>query len=567
MLQTGSCWQGRPERVPVGYRQPGGPVAGPECGGEGWPGVLEVLDASAIRRWSALAARALADRRAEIDDLNVYPVPDGDTGTNLAQTLRSAADAAAEDSSADAGGVLRAMAKAAVLGAQGNSGVIVSQVLCGLADGFDGAATGDGALLTSALRHAADTAWTAVSEPVEGTILSVARAAADAAEAAPDGLAHVITAAVDGAAAALGRTPDQLEVLAAAGVVDAGGRGLVVLLEALSAVVAETESSDGETLFAAPDAHREPAPDEPYGFEVQYLLHAEPAAVAELKRVLAGLGDSLVVVGTGDGVFNVHVHVDDVGAAIEAGLAAGRPHRISVVHFGDQQARRAQRHAPATSDASTVISIGSGAGLAEVFRSEGALVLAGVATAAEILDVVRAAGTSKIILLPTADAGSEIGAHTEVAAAHARDEGLTVAVVPTRSPVQGLAAVAVHDATRRFDDNVIALAEAAAATRFAEVTVAVAESITYAGHCKAGDVLGLIDGEVVEIGGDILGMGISLASRLIAAGGELVTVLGAADANGAADAVADWVRIRHPLVEVSAPDGATVDARLLIGVE
>ena len=531
--------------------------------------MLAVLDAAAIRRWSALAARALGDRRAEIDDLNVYPVPDGDTGTNLAQTARSAADAAATDASGDAGGVLRSMAKAAVLGAQGNSGVILSQVLCGLADAFDGAVTGDGVLLATALRQAADTAWTAVSEPVEGTILSVARAAADAAEAAPGELADVIGAAVDGAVAALGRTPNQLEVLAAAGVVDAGGRGLVVFLQALAAVVADAESFDDTTLFPVSDAPVVPVPDEPYGFEVQYLLHAESAAVAELKRVLSGLGDSLVVVGTGDGVFNVHVHVDDVGAAIEAGLAAGRPHRISVVHFGDQQARRAQRHAPAASDASTVISIGSGTGLAEVFRSEGAAVLPGVATAEDIVDAIRAAGTSRIILLPTADAGSEIGAHTEVAAAHARDDGVTVAVVPTRSPVQGLAAVAVHDPARRFDDNVIALAEAAAATRYAEVTVAVAESITYAGHCRAGDVLGLIDGEVVEIGADILGMGISLAARLIAAGGELVTVLGAADAVGAAAvaAVADWVRDRHPLVEVSAPPGATADARLLIGVE
>ena len=171
-----------------------------------------------------------------------------------------------------------------------------------------------------------------------------------------------------------------------------------------------------------------------------------------------------------------------------------------------------------------------------------------------------------MILLPNASTVREVA---ESAAGQARQQGIGVAVVPTKSPVQGLAAVAVHDETRRFEDNVIALAEAAAATRFAEVTIAVRDSITYAGRCSAGDVLGLIDGEVVEIGDDVAKVGIDLVSRLVAAGGELVTVLSGADpgADAAAQAVHGYLGSRHPLVEVNVFVGGQPRFPLLIGVE
>ncbi|MGI8667225.1 MAG: DAK2 domain-containing protein, partial [Jatrophihabitans sp.] len=292
--------------------------------------MLAVLDASAVRRWCHAGAEALAAHRGEIDDLNVYPIPDGDTGTNLELTLRSAAEAVTGDRSAGAGTVLRAMAHGAVMGARGNSGVIVSQVLCGLADACEGVVEAGGATLVSGLRLASDAAYAAVSEPVEGTVLSVIRASAEATEqllrSEPDcGLAAVVTEAVQAAELALSRTPQQLAVLAQAGVVDAGGRGLVVLLHELASVVT------GEQAPRQPGSSARPAPrnraalrsvresgSAEFGYEVQYLLHASVEAVATLKAVLAELGDSLVVVGTGHGLFNVHVHVNDVGAAIEA---------------------------------------------------------------------------------------------------------------------------------------------------------------------------------------------------------------------------------------------------------
>ncbi len=533
--------------------------------------MLDVLDASAVRRWCQAAVEAMAAHRDEINDLNVYPIPDGDTGTNLEFTLRSAAEAVADDGSASAGEVLRAMAQGAVLGARGNSGAIVAQVLCGLADGLADAEQADGQALAAGLRRACDLAYAAVAEPVEGTVLSVIRSCAEAAEAmAEPALSAVLGAGVRAAEEALRRTPEQLDVLARAGVVDAGGRGLVVLLGELVAVVTGEPVAD----FPAPRPARDrralqqarEAGSPEYGYEVQYLLEAGDEAVGRLRQELAALGDSLVVVGTGSGPFKVHVHVNDVGAAIEAGIEAGRPHRITVVRFCDQVAAE-----PATDRSGVaLVAVAPGEGLADLLRSEGVLVVDGGPTAnpstAEVLDGILATRAAQVILLPNAPA---VGGVAELAAQQAREQGVVVAVVPTKSPVQGLAAVAVHDEQRRFEDNVIAVAEAAAATRFAEVTIAVRDSLTYAGRCSAGDVLGLIDGEVVEIGGDVVGMGISLVNRLVAAGGELVTVLSGADqdAAAAAEAVVEHVRTTLPFVEVSSYVGGQPHYPLLIGVE
>jgi len=540
--------------------------------------MLTLLDASAVRRWCTAAVEELEARRGEIDDLNVFPIPDGDTGTNLALTLRGAADAVATDRSPTVGGVLAAMAKGALMNARGNSGVIVSQILAGLAEACEGAVEADGGHLVAGLRRATEAAYAAVAEPVEGTMLSVARGGAEAASRlgrSPE-LPAVAAAAAAGAAAALADTPAQLAVLAEAGVVDAGGCGLVVLLEALAVVVTGQGGRHAPAQPPARNRHalevvREAGSPE-FGYEVQYLLHAPDSALGPLKQALADLGDSLVVVGSGTGLFNVHVHVNDVGAAIEAGIEAGRPHRITVVRFADHLTDAgAGQHAEPGQAGTALVAVSPGHGLADLFRSEGVSVVdagpsGAVPLTSDVLAEILATGAGQVILLPNA---STVREAAESAAARARQRGVRVAVVPTKSPVQGLAAVAVHDDTRRFEDNVIALAEAAAATRFAEVTIAVRDSITYAGRCSAGDVLGLIDGEVVEIGHDVAKVGISLVRRLVAAGGELVTVLSGSDrgAGAAAQAVHHYLRSRHPLVEVNVFAGGQPKYPLLIGVE
>jgi DAK2 domain fusion protein YloV len=534
--------------------------------------MLAELDASGVRRWCHASAEAMAACRAEIDDLNVYPVPDGDTGTNMALTLRQAAEAVSIDQSATAGGVVRAMARGAVLGARGNSGVILSQVLRGLADGLNDAVTVNGHGFATAMRAAATAAWGAVANPVEGTILSVAKGAASAAEV-PDesaGLGEVVSAALAGAAEALRRTPEQLDVLARAGVVDAGGRGLVVVLDALASIVTGLEVATGPIRVGPRsrsilESAREAGSAE-FQFEVQYLLHAEESKIGPLRTRLTELGDSIAVVGTGDGLFNVHVHANDVGAAIEAGVEAGRPHRITVIRFADQMAT-----AEALDRAGTaVVAIAPGEGLADLFRSEGVHVVAGGQTdnpsTEEILNAIIASKAANVVVLPNVAAGVAVA---EVAAEEARSQGIQVAVISTKSPVQGLAAIAVHDPSRRFEADVISMAEAAAHTRFAEVTTAVRESITIIGTCQAGDVLGLIDGEVAEIGGDITSVGCHLVGRLVRAGGELVTILhgGEPGAQYAAEAVAAWVGAEFPLVEVAVFDGGQPHYPLLIGVE
>ncbi|WP_229404033.1 DAK2 domain-containing protein [Micromonospora sp. NBRC 110038] len=549
--------------------------------------MLDTLDAAAVRRWCAGGLAALRRHQGEIDDLNVYPVPDGDTGTNLVLTLTSAQQALAMDlatlpdgGSTAHGHALRLMARGALLGARGNSGVILSQILRGLADTLAAAPAVRGRQLAAALGDATAAAYSAVAQPVEGTVLSVVAAAARAAGSADsDDLPTVARAAAGAAAEALARTPEQLPALARAGVVDAGGRGLCLLLDALVEVVT------GESPCRpapAPRPVRPPATaaretgSTDYAYEVQFLLDADADAVARMRQTLAGLGDSLVVVGDGatdaaSATWNVHVHVNDVGAAVEAGVEAGRPHRISVTRFADQppaasaDAVAAHGTAAPAGDGRAAVVVASGAGIAELFTGEGATVVPGNPSTGELLDAIRATAAARVVVLPN-DPNTQAVANAAAREAHAL--GVRVSVVPTRSPVQALAALAVRDPQRRFADDVIAMAEAAGACRYAEVCWASREALTVAGPCRPGDVLALVEGEVHLIGADLADTCTAVVDRMLGGGGELVTLLSGADApEGLADAVAEHVARRWPFVEVQAYAGGQPHYPLLVGVE
>ncbi|MQA25761.1 MAG: DAK2 domain-containing protein [Micromonosporaceae bacterium] len=554
--------------------------------------MLERLDASVVRRWCQAGLDALRRHQREIDEMNVYPVPDGDTGTNLVMTVTAANRALAAEPDTDEiegeitrlGRVLRCMARGALLGARGNSGVILSQLLRGIADALAAAPEARGRLFAGALADAADAGYAAVANPVEGTVLTVARAAAKAAaEADSDELPTVVGAAADGAAEALARTPEQLPVLAQAGVVDAGGYGLVVFLRALVEVVgAPSGAAIPGTLPLAAMA-RDPrlltvereAGSSEYQYEVQYLLDARAEVVEELKATLKRLGDSLVVVGTGETgeseqTFNVHVHVNDAGAAIEAGIVTGRPHRISVSRFADQETARVVGEAPPPEpDSRGFVVVCGGAGLAELFGEEGAAVVDGGPThnpsISELLAAVRRTKAANVVVLPN---DSNVRAVADAAAAEAPDEGLTVRVVHTRSPVQAVAALAVRDERRRFEDDVIAMAEAAGACRHAELTVATKAALTIAGQCEPGDVLGLLEGDVALIGADLTDCARQLLDRMLAAGGELATLVVGADApDGLAEALQAHLRERWQFVEAQVYEGGQPHYPLLIGVE
>ena len=549
--------------------------------------VLTALDEAAVGRWSRTAVDALRAARGRLDELNVFPVPDGDTGTNLLLTAQAAAEAAepGEDTgTGDPESVWTRWARGAVLGARGNSGAILAQLLRGLADELAGAGAVDGSTFARALRRAAGTAYEAVAEPTEGTFLTVARSAAEAAGAAVDqgraALAEVVRAAADGARRALHGTTDQLAALRDAGVVDAGGAGWCVVLDALVTTVTGTEP-DRPPLARRPQRpHRhdaEPGVQRPAadpGSEVQFLLaDSSETAVERLRTELGWLGDCLVVVGVDTPTgreWNVHVHVHDVGAAIEAGIRAGRPHQIAVTALAPVRLPAAVAGVRATL---ALVPDGPAAeGLAELFGGEGVQVLvvqlpqdrddtaAADAVQDAVAQAVLASGAADVVVLP--DDPLLVGPVSRAAAA-VRGEGRDVAVVPTRSPVQGLAAVAVADPGRRFADDVISMTEAASATRWAEVVLADTEALTSAGRCHPGDALGVVEGDVVVIGGAQLTVTCDLLDRLLAGGGELVTLLG----GRLAEAAAAHLAARHPTVEVSVHPLGQGARPLLIGVE
>ncbi|MFJ3225274.1 DAK2 domain-containing protein [Streptomyces sp. NPDC086783] len=605
------------------------------------PQVPQTLDASAVRTWCGLALEALGRAREEIDAINVYPVADGDTGTNLYLTVESAATAVeavfaghhamyltdparrnGHSAASDPAGrpslaeAARAMAHGALIGARGNSGTILAQLLRGMAQVLaadsDTSHT-DGPGLRLALRHAADSARQAVAHPVEGTVLTVASAAADAATGAEGDCGAVARAAYEGARAALAATPGQLAVLERAGVVDAGGRGLVAVLAALvqtftgeapagaaiSVLAVRTEHAPAEgEAHAADDRHACVADDGAHArvavgsggeespaevcadatpdadgpaFEVIYLLEAEDAAVARLRERLDRLGDSLVVVG-GDGLWNVHVHVDDAGAAVEAGIEAGRPYRIRITHFGLDDAHTAGGRAvrpPRERTQRAVVAVVPGEGLAGLYAEAGAtsvLARPGEPPASgELVEAVRRAHAREVVLLPN---DPELRHTAAAAAEQARAEGVRVALIPTRSAVQGIAALAVHEPDRRFDEDVVAMTSAAGATRHAEVLVAERQSWTMAGICQAGDILGLIDGDVAVIGSDLADTAEVVLNRMLSAGGEMVTlVLGDEAPETVAAHLEACVRESYLAVDTVVYRGGRQGALLLIGVE
>ncbi|MFC9128651.1 DAK2 domain-containing protein [Streptomyces sp. NPDC057099] len=562
------------------------------------------FDALAVRTWCGLALETLGRAREEIDAINVYPVADGDTGTNLYLTVESAVAAVEAVFAGHAAGsgpegptladAARAMAHGALIGARGNSGTILAQLLRGMAQVLadDEAADADGQGLRLALRHAADSARQAVAHPVEGTVLTVASAAADAADGAEGDCGKVARAAYEGARAALAATPGQLPVLERAGVVDAGGRGLVAVLGALvetftgempRAVVAGAVSVPGARASGEPDDGPAPVGGTPGecadstaaadrdgpAFEVIYLLEAEDPAVARLRERLDALGDSLVVVG-GDGLWNVHVHVDDAGAAVEAGIEAGRPYRIRITHFGAGDVHTTGAERPPRERAQrAVVAVVPGEGLAGLYAEAGAttvLARPGEPPASgELVQAVRRAHAREVVLLPN---DAELRHTAAAAAEQARTEGIRVALIPTRSAVQGIAALAVHEPERRFDEDVVSMTSAAGATRYAEVTVAERQSWTMAGICQAGDVLGLIDGDVAVIGADVAATAETVLDRMLAAGGEMVTlVLGDDVPEAIAEHLEGRVREGYLAVDTVVYRGGRQGALLLIGVE
>ena len=546
---------------------------------------VATFDLPTIARFAEEALDALGAAREEIDALNVYPVPDGDTGTNLFLTLEAARNAMLDrlegDPGCDLRSALAAYSRGALLGARGNSGVIMSQLVGALLKRIGEAGPGDRSaqVFAEGMARATDASYAAVGEPVEGTILTVARAASDAALAAAETpehrLGHVIRAAAAAAREALAHTPEQLKTLRDAGVVDAGGRGLCVVLDAAETAVTGRRP---EHAPAALGTHAIPVPvptDDlrPGGpaYEVMYLLDADDGAVTTLRSELAPLGDSLVVVG-GDGLWNVHVHVDDVGAAVEAGIRAGRPHRVRVTHFAEQIERRRGRAGDLGPDSSRkgrkVVVVAAGPGLERLFADAGAVVVPGAGvrpSTGQVLEAITSSGAAEVVVLPN-DADSIRVA--EAAARTAREDGdLRVGVIPTSAQVQGLAALAVHEPGRSFEEDLLQMTSAARHTRSGAVTVAARQAMTTAGPCEAGDALGVVEGDFAVVGTDLFDVAVDVLQRLLGGGGELVTVVAGAGGQELADRCVEHLAATYPTVDVVVYDGAQERYPVLLGVE
>ncbi|WP_426243986.1 DAK2 domain-containing protein [Nocardioides sp. LHG3406-4] len=533
-----------------------------------------------VLRFVDVATDALAAAREEIDALNVYPVPDGDTGTNMFLTVSAARDAirGAVADGADFASALTAFSRGALLGARGNSGVILSQLLGGIASRLSAATPEErnAVVMADALRLATDASYVAVGAPVEGTMLTVARAASDAAlsrAAEPGARARdVFSVAAAAAREALARTPDQLKVLADAGVVDAGGRGVCVVLDAAETVLTgrvppAVVAQRGVPRIPTPVSGHALRPDGP-AYEVMYLLDADDAAIPALKTALSPLGDSLVVVG-GEGLWNVHVHVDDVGAAIEAGIRAGRPHRVRVTHFADQAPAVRRRGAARTGR--RIVAVAAGPGLARLFEEAGAVVVQGGPgkrpSSGQLLEAITACGAAEVVVLPNDPDSVRVA---EIAARTAEESGdLRVVIIPTRAQVQGLAAAAVHEPGRSLDADVLEMTATARHARHGAVTVAARKAITMAGPCEPGDVLGVVAGDFAAVGDDLYDVATGVLDRLLGGGGELVTIVSGCDdgAEGLGQRCAAFVESSHPHVDVVVYDGGQARYPLLMSVE
>lgn len=501
------------------------------------------LDLAAARRWALAARGGLAEARTQIDALNVFPVPDGDTGTNMFLTFDGALDVLRGHHDLDGGGVtltqgLALLARGMLLSARGNSGVILSQLARGLheaAEAANGPTDHLGAgLLAKAFTRADQLAWAGVSSPVEGTILSVSRAAAAAAREAATAQdatsAQVSAAAVEAARAALEHTPTQLPALARAGVVDAGGAGLVIVLEALQRVLTDgqLEADSGVSPWFRSDAVLPPVEctdDGEGAHEVMFLLReSDPSRAGHLRAHLEQIGHSVLVVG-GPQEWRVHVHLDDPRTAVEAGAMAGHVAQVTIEelvrHGGPPPAPTVQDRA-----AIGVVACAPGDGLLELFEQAGATVVRSAAGArastGELLSAIWAVAAEAVVVLPN---DGDVLMSAEAAAATAREAGLVVEVVPSRAVVQGLAAMAVLDPGAGLADVTAAMSEAAGATLHAALTLASRDAQTGAGPCRAGQALGLLDGQIVVVDDEPARAAARLFARLVTDQTELLTIV------------------------------------------
>lgn len=557
---------------------------------------LDVLGADEIRRTVVTFRDAMRAHAPGINRLNVYPVPDGDTGTNMARTLDAVV---AELDTANEGmeSTCKAISHGSLMGARGNSGVILSQILRGFVGTINDARESkvNATRVAEALKRASGAAYEAVLKPIEGTILTVVRESADAAAVAVSNgatLSATLRAARDAGRDALARTPEMLPVLKDAGVVDAGGAGFLLLLDSAIHVVdgepmPEPDESAGpsaEQLEAVALRHHDDGTTDvsELRYEVMFFLDLEDAKSADFKRAWGAIGDSIVVVG-GDGLWNCHIHTNDIGAAIEAPIAlGGRPRQIRVTDLFEEVAEEhaareatlggAATHRPPASSlppvTCAVVAVASGDGLAELFGQLGVHgVVSGGQTlnpsTAELLAAVEHMNAGQVIILPN---NKNI-----IPVAQQVDElsSKEVCVVPTTSMPEALAALVTYDPEASAETNARNMSAAAASMTTGEVTQAVRDTATDAGAVTTGDWIGIVRGDgIVAVAGSAVGASTQLLDHIIDDAGELLTIVTGADATPSeTDQIVAWLGDNRPDVAVEVHRGGQPLYPYLFGIE
>ena len=558
------------------------------------------LDSAALRQLLDGAVRWLDRNASDINRLNVFPVPDGDTGTNMLLTMRAALDGAAKAKSGAAGDVMRAVAQGAVMGARGNSGVILSQIVAGLARGMEGAEIVDGSVLARSLMEGATTAYRAVTRPVEGTILTVAREAGEGAmkvlesHSAPDCLL-VLEAALTSAGQAVERTPEQLPILRQAGVVDAGGEGYRVILEGMLLAL-KGEPLPATTVHAThlappPIAEHRPAidldaiPSDEWGYCTQFVIRGEALELERIRVELQELAASTLVVGDVE-LVRVHGHTEDPGQLLSYAVKFGRLQRISIEDMdaqhdewlksqvdvispssaGDEPNGTASAPAPEIA----VVAVSPGPGLTDVFESLGAAgVISGGQTmnpsANDVLEAARRTRARRVVVLPN---NGNVVMTAQQAAQVAAEENLQLLVIPTKSVPQGIAALLAFNPVDDAEANARDMRDSMARVRTVEITRAT-RAVTLDGvDVKERDVLGVVDDKVVAAGTDVLEVARVALEQGGAGQAELLTLYRGADTTEqAAETFAGKLRQLFPAATIELVHGGQPHYDYLIGVE
>jgi len=513
------------------------------------------------------ARAAIEVNRSRIDDLNVYPVPDGDTGTNLTLTVREVAKSLDGDGPDDRAGLAREVSRAALMGARGNSGVILSQIVRGATESL---ATSDD--LGKAFRSASDAAYRAVKKPVEGTMLTAIRAMADAAERKPD-LAAIIAAGD----ATVVKTREMLPVLKEAGVVDAGAAGLVEIVRGIAAALS------GEPLPEAPEhdhdhgsagieaIHQELSR---YRYCTVFVVEGDELDADGLEGELEQIGDSLLVVGDSTAL-KVHVHTDDPGRALSLGVARGTIAGVEIANMHEQTLEREERLLHSVSDAGVpdglvapdtcaIVAVVSGDGNRELYESFGAVVVDGGRTmnpsTADLLAAIEAVPTAQVVVLPN---NSNVLMSAEQAADHSSK---TVRVVPTTSLQAGLAAIVAFDPSRDADANAAEMRQAVDAVATGAVTLASRDVDLNGVEVRKGKWLGLADGEPVAGGETFDEVARAVLNRLLAEPRGVLTLL-TGEEPPSLEVLLAGLAEEHPELELDVHDGGQPHYPLLLSAE